>query len=222
MTEQTHIRADFSKREILSYDEVDWTPSPAPGVHRKMLDRIGGEVARATSIVRYEPGSSFEEHEHGGGEEILVLDGVFSDESGDYPAGTYLRNPPGSRHAPGSEPGCIIFVKLWQFDPDDDRQVARPIDSLDWLETRPGTSVASLHNYEDTTVKLVRLAEGTRFSTDSSGGLECLLFDGQLAFGERALGPWSWLRVPDEEPFSVTAKTSVTLYVKSGHLEGTS
>ncbi len=84
-----------------------------------MLDRIGDEVARATSIVRYAPKSRFSAHTHGGGEEFLVLEGVFQDEHGDFPAGSYIRNPPTSSHTPGSAPGCTIFVKLWQFDPDD-------------------------------------------------------------------------------------------------------
>src|SRR5438046_1035028 len=94
-----------------------------PGIERRMLDRIGGEVASATSIVRYAVQSRFSPHTHGGGEEFLVLEGVFQDEHGDYPAGTYVRNPPTSRHTPGSESGCIIFVKLWQFDPADRTRV---------------------------------------------------------------------------------------------------
>ncbi|GAL13613.1 hypothetical protein JCM19233_4618 [Vibrio astriarenae] len=51
------------------------------------LDRVGGEVARATSIVRYKPNSAFSPHTHDGGEEFFVLEGVFSDEHGDYPQG---------------------------------------------------------------------------------------------------------------------------------------
>src|SRR5271166_3471905 len=96
---------------------------PIAGVERRMLDRIGAEVARATTIVRYAPGSSFSTHTHDGGEEFLVLEGVFSDEHGDFPAGSYIRNPPTSRHTPGSAPGCTIFVRLWQFDPNDRTQV---------------------------------------------------------------------------------------------------
>src|SRR5918993_663748 len=94
---------------------LPWAPSPMAGVERRMLDRVGGEVARATSIVRYAPGSRFSAHAHGGGEEFLVLEGVFSDEHGDFPTGSYVRNPPTSRHTPGSESGCTLFVKLWQF-----------------------------------------------------------------------------------------------------------
>ena len=123
-----NLNSDFGARAAVHAARLDWTPSPIPGVDRRMLDRIGDEVARATSIVRYAPHSHFSAHTHGGGEEFLVLDGVFQDEHGDYPAGTYVRNPPTSRHTPGSEPGCTIFVKLWQFDPDDRTQLR--IDTL--------------------------------------------------------------------------------------------
>jgi len=90
-----------------------------------MLDRIGDEVARATTIVRYAPNSHFSSHVHSGGEEFIVLEGVFQDEHGDFPAGSYVRNPPTSSHTPGSEPGCVIFVKLWQYDLDDRTPVSR-------------------------------------------------------------------------------------------------
>src|SRR5579859_6313352 len=111
------INADFSARAVVDTTALPWIPSPMPGVERKMLERDGGEVARATSLVRYAAGSRFERHEHGGGEEFLVLDGIFSDEYGDYPPGTYVRNPPGSHHAPFSRTGCTLFVKLRQFAP---------------------------------------------------------------------------------------------------------
>src|SRR5580765_5283685 len=113
------LNADFSRRVAVHAARLAWTPSPIAGVERRMLDRIGDEVARATSIVRYAPQSRFSAHTHGGGEEFLVLEGVFQDEHGDYPAGSYVRNPPTSRHTPGSAPGCTLFVKLWQFDPED-------------------------------------------------------------------------------------------------------
>src|SRR5918995_6414183 len=117
------INADLRQRAVVHSDELPWVDSPLPGVQRRMLERDGEEVARATSIVRYAPDSHFSAHTHGGGEEFLVLDGVFQDEHGDYPAGSYVRNPPTTRHTPGSEPGCVIFVKLWQFDPTDRTEV---------------------------------------------------------------------------------------------------
>ncbi len=81
------LNADFSRRAVVHAAQMDWVPSPIAGVDRRMLDRVGDEVARATSIVRYAPGSQFSRHTHGGGEEFLVLDGVFRDEHGEYPAG---------------------------------------------------------------------------------------------------------------------------------------
>ena len=117
------INADFDRRVLVHADELEWLESPMPGVHRRPLDRIGGEVARATTIVRFAPGSRFSEHTHGGGEEFVVLEGVFQDEHGDFPAGSYIRNPPTSHHTPASAPGCTIFVKLWQMDPDDRAEV---------------------------------------------------------------------------------------------------
>src|SRR6266576_1334516 len=119
------LNADFSQRAVVHAAKLVWTPSPIAGVERRMLDRIGEEVARATSIVRYAPASRFSAHTHGGGEEFLVLDGVFQDEHGDYPAGCYVRNPPTTRHPPGSAPGCVLFVKLWQFDLEDRTKVRR-------------------------------------------------------------------------------------------------
>jgi anti-sigma factor ChrR (cupin superfamily) len=111
------VNAEFDRRVVIDTTGEPWVPSPEAGVERRMLDRVGGEVARATSLVRYGPGARFAEHAHGGGEEFLVLEGVFSDERGDYPAGTYVRNPPGSRHRPFSRGGCTLFVKLHQFAP---------------------------------------------------------------------------------------------------------
>jgi len=97
-----NLNSDFGARAAVHAARLDWTPSPIPGVDRRMLDRIGDEVARATSIVRYAPHSRFSPHTHGGGEEFLVLDGVFQDEHGDYPTGTYVRNPPATSHTPGN------------------------------------------------------------------------------------------------------------------------
>src|SRR6201982_2883493 len=117
------INSDFSQRVVVHAALLRWVPSPIMGVERRMLDRIGDEIARATSIVRYAPGSHFSAHTHGGGEEFLVLEGVFEDERGDFPAGSYVRNPPTSRHTPSSATGCTLFVKLWQFDPADRKEV---------------------------------------------------------------------------------------------------
>jgi anti-sigma factor ChrR (cupin superfamily) len=89
-------------------------------------------VARATTIVRDAPQSRFSAHAHDRGEEFLVLDGVFADEHGIYPAGTYVRNPPGSSHAPYSDEDCTLFVKLRQFQPEDLARVVIDTNCADW------------------------------------------------------------------------------------------
>lgn len=106
-----NLHSDYSARVVLNHNDLPWMASPEAGVRRRLLDRCGDEVARATSVVRYEPGAVFPQHSHARGEEIFVLEGTFSDETGDYRAGTYIMNPPGSHHTPFSKEGCTIFVK---------------------------------------------------------------------------------------------------------------
>ena len=197
-----------------------WLASPMPGVDRQMLDRIGEEVARATSIVRYAPQSYFSEHEHGGGEEFFVLDGVFSDETGDYPAGTYVRNPIGSRHTPHSDEGCTIFVKLHQFAAEDRAQFSIDTRSAEFLPgPAKGLTVLPLHEFGTESVALVRWEPGTCFTGHRHwGGEEILVLEGvfQDEHGDYPAG--TWLRNPhlsEHHPFS---DEGCLIYVKTGHL----
>ena len=214
------INADFTQRAVVRPGDVDWVASPMPGVDRKMLDRIGEEVARATSIVRYAPQSYFSEHEHGGGEEFFVLDGVFSDETGDYPAGTYVRNPIGSRHTPHSDEGCTIFVKLHQFAAEDRAQFSIDTRSAQFLPgPAKGLTVLPLHEFGTESVALVRWEPGTRFTGHCHwGGEEILVLEGvfQDEHGDYPAG--TWLRNPhlsEHHPFS---DEGCLIYVKTGHL----
>jgi anti-sigma factor ChrR (cupin superfamily) len=193
-----------------------------PGVTRMMLDRIGDEVARATSFVRYAPNSTFPAHEHGGGEEILVLEGEFADEHGRYPAGSYLRNPVGSSHAPRvGIAGAEIFVKLHQFDGEDRRHVA--LDTFDgaWLPGRPaGVAVMPLHRFGDERVTLLRWPGGLNLAPrDLHGGAELLLLEGRLVTNHGELVAGSWLRLPPGARLEARAGVEeVRLYLKLGHL----
>jgi len=217
-----HFNADFEQRVVMPpATPGDWVPSPMGGVHRRLLDRVGDEVARATSLVRYAPGSRFSRHEHGGGEEILVLDGVFSDEHGDFATGSYLRNPPGSGHAPFSREGCTLFVKLWQFARADNRTVRIDTGAADWHPGLvPGLSVMPLHEFDGVSTALVRWAPNTIFSGHSHpGGEEIFVLDGLFRdeYGEYPAG--SWLRNPRwsrHAPF--TGAEGALIYVKVGHL----
>lgn len=144
------VNAEFAQRVVIATDTLPWIPSPQAGVERRLLDRIGSEVARATSLVRYAKASTFPAHQHGLGEEFLVLDGVFSDEHGDYPRGTYVRNPPGSRHTPRTEPGCIILVKLRQMQPSETARIVIDTSTAKWEDGVPGLSRLPLHNDAET------------------------------------------------------------------------
>ena len=156
------INADLGQRAVVYSEELPWVASPLPGVDRRMLERDGAEVARATSVVRYAPDSAFDAHAHGGGEEFFVLEGVFSDEHGDFGPGMYVRNPPGSRHTPRSGPGCTILVKLRQMDPDDRQYVRIDTTAAPW-QPGPGEGVSVMPLFERgrEKVALWRLAPGS-------------------------------------------------------------
>jgi len=213
------VNSDFDRRVVLHARDAVWTPSPMPGVERRLLDRVGGEVARATSIVRYAANSRFERHVHGGGEEILVLEGVFSDEHGDYPAGTYLRNPPGTAHTPHSRDGCTLFVKLWQFAADDIRPICIDTTKADWYPGLvPGLSVMPLHEHDGVSSALVRWAANTRFNAHTHpGGEEILVLEGVFRDEDGDYPAGTWLRNPRwsrHEPF--TGAEGALIYVKVG------
>ena len=219
------VNADFSRRAAVHAATTPWEDSPMPGVQRKKLDRIGAEKARATSIVRYAPGSHFAAHSHPGGEEFLVLDGVFQDEHGDYPAGSYVRNPPGSAHTPGSAGGCTLLVKLWQFDPGDTTRVVLDSAARAFAEApdRPGVAVQPLHHDAREDVRLERWTANTRVRTDGPGGAEVFVLAGGFSEGGSAdaptFAPWDWLRLPPGAPLDATAgPEGATVWIKTGHL----
>lgn len=186
-----------------------------------MLDRIGDEVARATSIVRYAAGSHFPPHVHGGGEEFLVLEGVFQDERGDFPVGSYVRNPPQSRHTPSSTPGCMLFVKLWQFDLADRRHVVVDTNkvALRAIEGRDRVWVLPLFQDSRENVRIEQWAPGTAIEVDPEGGLEILVLAGGFSEGGETYGRHSWLRLPVGAHFSARAAAEgCRVWIKEGHL----
>ncbi|PLS21097.1 cupin domain-containing protein [Neptunicoccus cionae] len=212
------INADFSARAIIHSEQLDWVASPMPGVERRMLDRIGAEVARATSIVRYAPASQFSAHTHTGGEEFIVLEGVFQDEHGDYPAGTYVRNPPATSHTPGSKEGCTIFVKLWQFDPADRTQFRKSM-AEELGPTLDGVATAELHRDPREIVTYHHLDAGAVLSKFDAGGIEMLVIGGSVFDETDTLEKGAWLRLPDGHPLALTAgPDGAKLWIKTGHL----
>jgi anti-sigma factor ChrR (cupin superfamily) len=213
------IRADFSVRAVVTPDDYQWSPAPQPGVERVMLDRKGDEKARATSLVSYAPGSVFPSHPHPGGEEILVLDGTFSDADGDYPAGWYLRNPPGSQHAPFSAAGTLLFVKLWQM-PESERRAVRVdtrIASL-WV-TQGQRLICPLFKSGDEHVSLQKLSPTARVLTGPVDGAEILVLAGDVREGDLRYATGSWLRLPAGDYSALVAGDGgATIYLKAGPL----
>lgn len=223
VTQPLQLNADPSQRCVVDSHSLPWLASPLPQVQRRLLERDGGEVARATSVVRYAPGARFSEHGHALGEEILVLDGTLSDEAGHYGPGTYLKNPPGSRHAPFSEGGCTLFVKLRHLDPADTKRVVVDSHRTPW---RPGLvsglTVLPLAEFGTQHTALVRWAAGTFFSPHRHwGGEEIFVVDGVFSDEHGHYPAGSWLRSPhlsQHQPFS---REGCTIFVKTGHLPTT-
>jgi quercetin dioxygenase-like cupin family protein len=223
-----HINANFQQAVLIHADDLPWMPSPSPGIERRMFDRIGNEAARATSLVRYAPSSRFASHTHDGGEEYLVLDGVFQDELGNHPQGSYVRNPPNSRHTPHSEEGCVIFVKLRQFDLGDRHSVEIDLTRQPVIEDRyrAGVGVQLLHEDTREQVQIETwaphsvLREQVPFATEwlvLKGGLELLTSHHSLQAGvsQSVLHKWSWLRLPAGSELHVRVQgIGATVWIK--------
>lgn len=215
------LNANFNERVVVHSEDLPWLDSPMQGVKRRMLDRIGDEVARATTIVSYDPGSHFSTHVHTGGEEFIVLDGVFQDEHGDFPAGSYIRNPPQSKHTPGSEPGCVIFVKLWQFDLNDRTHINTHIDKIGAIADalRPGVLVTPLYQDDREQVMMEQWQANATIEVDSSQGCEILVLEGGFQQGGDHLRKHSWMRSPIGSQFKVqTGANGAKVWIKKGHL----
>ncbi len=215
------LNANFEERTVVHAAQIPWKASPMAGVDRRMLDRIGDEVARATSIVRYAPGSHFSSHAHTGGEEFLVLEGVFQDEHGDFPVGSYIRNPPTSSHTPGSEAGCVIFVKLWQFDMEDRNGVKINTNTGQYSVDPKNADVSSIVLFEDTRehVSMEKWAPNAVVEIDSPHGFEALVTEGSFEESNEMFAVQSWLRLPKgASSKAVAGPEGATVWIKRNHL----
>ncbi|KPD10455.1 cupin domain-containing protein [Phaeobacter sp. 11ANDIMAR09] len=213
------INANFDERAVVHSESQPWIASPMKGVDRRMLDRIGDEVARATSIVRYAPGSAFSAHTHTGGEEFLVLDGVFQDEHGDFPVGTYVRNPPTTSHTPSAAEGATILVKLWQFDPDDRTQLT--IDTTAEAPRPVSDDVSEIPLFEDARerVRIELWRPSAQVSVSDHKGFEALVIEGNFTEGGELFEKNAWLRLPPGMALDASVgPEGARLWIKSDHL----
>jgi anti-sigma factor ChrR (cupin superfamily) len=213
------LNMDFSQRVAIDTAALDWVASPAPGVWRKPLAREEAERGHATSIVKYDPGASFRGHNHPLGEEILVLEGTFSDETGDFHAGTYFRNPKGFIHAPFSKEGCVILVKLHQMSPDDTTRLAIETDKVEWTGIDGGVHILSLHEFGPERVVMVYMPKGTSGPHHSHpGGEEIYIIKGGYHDEYGSYGAGCWIRMPPTSEHCPVMDEDTVLWVKSGHL----
>lgn len=215
------VNGDRTREALVHGGGVPWSASPQAGVERRMLERIGMEQALATSIVRYAAGSQFNSHWHDLGEEFLVLEGTFSDEHGHYPAGTYVRNPPGSRHRPFSEGGCVIFVKLRQMPPHEAARVVLSPAQVRWVPaSAPRCEQALLYTNRRESVQMLKLGPGcTMPAREVDGGEEMLVVEGDVNLGnDRTLVAWSWSRNPAALQPPLESTSGALLWIKRGHL----
>lgn len=210
---------DFSKRLVIETNKMNWAPSPSSGVERVMLERESAESGRATSVVRYAPNTFFKNHVHDRGEEIFVLEGEFVDETGAYPAGSYLRNPPGSSHSPGSVTGCTLFVKLGHFELNDKEVVRINTNETAWLPGRGDLEVMPLHEYGTASTALVKWPAGTRHVPHRHwGGEEIFVLKGEFIDEQGHYPKSTWIRSPHLSAHFPYVEQDTVILVKVGHL----
>ena len=213
------LNMQFERRVVIRTGDAAWQSSPASGVWRKPLAREDAERGHATSIVRYDSGASFARHGHPLGEEILVLEGIFSDEHGDFGAGTYFRNPPGSSHAPFSRAGCVLLVKLHQFLPDDTAQVSIDTSRAAWQPRRGNSKVMPLHEFARERVALVKWPAGEQSRPHvPRGRREIFVLSGQLKDEHGAYPRGTSIRSPHVANICLHVDQETVTWVKTGHL----
>lgn len=210
---------DFSKKVVININEQEWINSPAGGVNRIPLEREEAEFGHTTSIVEYKAGAFFDKHSHPMGEEIFVLEGIFSDENGDYKAGTYIRNPKGSSHTPFSKEGCRIFVKLNQMSPDDLNQVVIDTNNQNWVKGQGNLEVLPLHSFMHEGTALVKWPANETFIQHTHfGGEEVFVLKGEFIDEHGNYPAGTWIRSPHLSSHLPFVKEETVILVKTGHL----
>lgn len=214
------LNMDRHERVTIQTNTQPWLASPSPGVWRIPLEREAAESGQVTSLVRYEPRTHFSAHYHPNGEEIFVLEGVFQDEFGSYPAGTYLRNPPGSCHAPRSDSGCLLYVKLNMFQEGDHEAFRLDTHNAGW---QPGvdrqTTILPLHGFGHEQTMLVRWAHDSHFSRHQhEGGEEVFILSGDFSDAQGTYGQGDWIRYPAGSKHQPSTQHGCLMLMKTGHL----
>lgn len=213
------LNMNFEQQVIIDTNKMQWQESPANGVWRKPLARAEKERGHATSVVKYDAGSQFSEHAHPKGEEIFVLEGVFSDQTGDYPKGTYIRNSEGFNHSPFSNDGCVLFVKLYQFQADDSEQVRIDTNQTPWLQGQGNLQVMPLHSFGTESTALVFWPAGEKFVPHTHmGGEEIFVLQGEFIDEHGRYPAGTWIRSPHLSRHHPFVEQDTIILVKVGHI----
>ncbi len=214
------LNPKFSQRVVVEVPTLEWVDASTEGIQRQLIEFDDDIVARSTSIERCAPGSFFEIHKHNLGEEILVLDGAFSDESGSFGPGTYIKNPAGSSLATKSATGCTLFVKRHHLDQADSQRTVIDTRKSTWFPGLvPGLSVLPLSEFSTQHTALVSWAPGTQFNAHRHyGGEEIYVLEGifEDEFGSYPAG--TWMRSPHLSTHRPFSTIGCTILVKTGHL----
>lgn len=216
------LNQNFHEKVVMQSSQFKSVSSPCDGVIRTLLERSeDSEYAISTTLVEFQPDSRFDEHIHDHGEELFVIEGTFSDEYGDYPEGTYIRNPNGTKHSPFSKKGCKLFVKLRQFDNKDDKRIIINTNKQSWLPGLvKGLEVMPLHNFEHENTALVKWDKNTQFNFHQHfGGEEILVLNGTFYDEFGSYPKLTWIRNPHMSKHTpYTLDDGALIFVKTGHL----
>ncbi len=225
------VNADLSQLALVRHADLTYVASPSAGVSRGMLSRDGDEVARATTLVRYAPDTSFPPHVHAAGEDFLVLEGTFADDLGRYPTGTFVRNEIGSVHAPSIGPdGCLILVNLRWFEPEDTNAlVDTTTPTAAWTTAATGAVYVNLYTSAATGERswTAHLPPGASLESfpGHEGGQELFVIDGEASIAGSwtgALQSYDWLRLPPAfgqvKVTNPSATKTTRLIFKTNHL----
>ncbi len=214
------INHDLTRRVAINPESIVWYPTNSTGICFACFES-DDEIQEhpVTMLTRFDPDGFFSYHEHPGGEEILVLDGCFTDEIGEHPPGTYMLNPEGFRHTPRSDKGCLTFVKLRQHGGTTRQQVRTNIFESPWQAgTIPEIELQLLYSQTDYPEKVwierwqIGAKLGAVIETDVK---EIYVIAGTWSDELGTYPTGSWLRYPPNCEYNPRSETGCTIYVKT-------
>lgn len=214
------VNLDSAERAVIHAADLPWKATAHHGLEEKLFESGGINGARHSKLLRCKPGLSVPRHRHDAGEEFLVLEGTLTDDLGHYPVGTYVRNPPGSSHAPFTRDGCILFIKMVTFSPGDHARVVIDTGEAEWQAGgRDGTSIIPLYRFGAEAAALCRWEPSTGLpSHRHAGGEEIFVLSGTLHDERGSYPRGTWVRDPFGSFHRPYSKQGCVFFLKTGHV----